>query len=135
MSNEWYPSACAASKSWSSTSTNSPFEISYALTISSSSTGLPVFFEIFWYPIGELSLRWSSEKWSLCSDTAENIFTGIETSPNEIVPDQMARGMQAFCPPPPRCYPVPFGQAGPLGGARRELEHRPRPAARRHAPR
>ena len=40
----------------------------------------------------------SSEKWSLCSDTAENIFTGTETSPNEIVPDQIARGMQGSFP-------------------------------------
>src|SRR5438034_1904581 len=73
--------------------TYSPFSNSNALTISSSATGLPSFLQIFSYPIGLESFSCTKWKRSLCSCTALYRRTGTLTSPNEIDPDQIERGM------------------------------------------
>ena len=54
---------------------------------------MPSFLQIFSYPIGLESFSCTKWKRSLCSCTALYSRTGTLTSPNEMEPDQIERGI------------------------------------------
>src|SRR5215203_4694933 len=112
MSIECVSSMSSRSMSSSVTSTKRPFSISKPRTMSSADTDSPVSLSTLSYPIGFSRPFSLWRKWNLssCDEVAVYIFTGTDTSPNEIAPDQIDRAMPARFPLPRPINPVPgFG--------------------------
>ena len=75
-----------------------PFETSYALTISSSGTGLPSSLQIFSYPIGDESLRCSRLKCGLVLRHRAEHPHRDRDEPEGDRPDQIERGIAPVFP-------------------------------------